>query len=197
MFLLIGVILPYIKHFGSNEHYGDACMWQRVGDYKKALHEYRWLTERWWHRIGVWDPDPPLTALLMSVAEMAQQVGDFQLARRTYERIIAGERDYALRQGAEDRLGRLLHGLEVLDAYTRWLGGDKGALDRISDGVPAGDSDIDEVYTMYEVARIFDLDLGCRAKATEVYQKVLDMDVPEHAKRPALEWFDKHAKLKP
>ena len=91
------------------------------------------------------------------------------------------------------------HGLKILNIYHRWMGGDKTALDVVPERLRAEPPDavIDEVYALNTVARIFEFDLGSQAKAKEVYEKIVGMDVSDISKQVARKWLDDFAKAAP
>ena len=178
-------------------HSERARQYDRQREHSRALQEYRWLTENWWYRLfGQGDAFSPL---LIAVARTAREVGDFDLARRSYERIIANEEDEFWHKRADEGLQRLQHGLKILNIYHRWMGGDKTALDVVPERLRAEPPDavIDEVYALNTVARIFEFDLGSQAKAKEVYEKIIGMDVSDISKQVARKWLDDFAKAAP
>ncbi len=171
--------------------------------YAQALPEYRWLGERRWYRL--FGNGDALSPILISLAETARQVGEYDLAKRSYVRLMAHEKDEYWRRRADEELQRLQQGLRVLDLYERWLHGESRALDKVPDRflseppdptivIPdpmlsePTDPKMREVDALYRVARILKYDLGSRARAKEVYNKILSTDVPDMTKQ----WAEKY-----
>lgn len=219
-----GWVCEWASHKAASAHQRLAQQYEQQRDHAGALAEYRWLTEKWWYRVfGQRDAFSPL---LMSVAGMAREVGDFELARRSYERIISGEQDAFHRTVARQNLQDLEYGLKVADAYEQWLAGARDALEGIvsrteEDRKHAQTSrrimeqiaelgkvypgllaelrltQLDELDVLYDVALVFEFDLGSQAKAKEVYEKILGMDVPDISKQLARRRLDEWAKATP
>jgi len=195
--MVASLIYSWVASRSVAFHRERARQHDRQCEHSLALQEYRWLTEKWWYRVfGQRDAFSPL---LMSVARTACEVGDFELARRSYERIIANEEDEYWRKRANEDLGRLQRGLEMLDIYHRWMGGDKTALHAVSDRHRATPPDpaADEVRALYDMALALEYDLGSQAKAKEVYERILGMDVSDIRRQVARRWLDEWAQATP
>ena len=131
------------------------------GEYEQALQAFKKEAGVWYHLLRYNSHEG--TAMLM-VGKTYCQLEDFDNACRVYELIIDRYAVFDAQQ-AKGRLKALEKGLAM-------LGKNAGQ-------IPEGD---DRLWGLYDIARTYQYDLNCHAKALEVYRQIIDLDITEDRK---------------
>lgn len=167
----------YLKR--ADDHY-------KQGQYQKALKEFKKETRTWYLRLTY---NPHEGRAMVQMAQTYCQLEDFDKARDIYRLTIDR---YPGRHGdrAQNRLERLEDGLKIVTEYEDWVSGEKGfPYDLADEPFKSYNWKPERMkpWILYDVAFAYQRDLNCYAKASEVYKRIMDMDINEEHKRIARE----------
>jgi pentatricopeptide repeat protein len=136
------------------------------GQYAESIQYYRKATETWYLPLVYYSSEE------FSVAKMADaycQLGNFDKAREIYQQV---QQRYHTHSGfrAAQSIESLDSGLQKVKEY---------------EALPADKKN--DVYVLYNLARIYEFDLHCKAKALDIYMKILSLPVADKSKELAKE----------
>lgn len=187
---LIYFLLLYLYAFTQclyilqGRHYMHGKKYYEMGEYQKALGEFKKETESWYlHWTYNWN-EANATDM---IAKTYCQLGDFDKAKEIYK-LIEKRFPRFYKKFARDDFRLLEEGLKKVAMYNDWVSG-KGDFpwDLVDDLLKQMVKDPEEVkdHVMYRIALTYKYDLRCNAKALEVYREILNLDIPDRRKESA------------
>lgn len=136
------------------------------GQYQAAMKEFENASEskRWYLRMSLFSKSHE-DMVLLQIARTSCQLADFDRARDAYKRILNRYPDSKRTTLTKEYLQKLEDGLKKVAKY--------------NGQTPETKEDLDNLY---DIAKIYRLDLNCKAKALEIYRNIVDMEIDETGK---------------
>jgi pentatricopeptide repeat protein len=141
------------------------------GQYAESIQYYRKATETWYLPF-VYTSEG---SSLIFMADAYCQLGNFDKAREIYQLIQQRYPTYFGASAAKS-INSLDSGLQKVKEY---------------EALPADKKN--DVYVLYDLARIYEFDLHCKAKALDIYMKILSLPVADKSKESAKESIERLA----